>query len=481
MMLSYLGRIAQNAAAIADWTLLFDFNATAIQNNLGPQGENSNSNTAYVKSLEADFKLMLIDNGILPDGFEASGCWQDYPEERYHWVDDEGYYLPAHTNRLYVSAVLNEDGQAVSTQEFAFGIVVDGEDHLKAGDTVTINFGQARSGGVYAVGSSFLVNVKGQIPVVLSGGVDFNPIQIWSIDDGNLYRKFARDTTAAVNPVFNDIDLSFELSANTDYNLGDFFKITYNTLGFTQTIDAGPTAGPLLLQDQTIAPDIQVAFSQGNYAIGDTWTYSIPAAYGSLQALTPTEFCHQTIAGNPAVLALTSTAAYDLAVVAGTDGDTVEFTNATGTKSVTVIDGIALARYQPAATSAMSVTIRNQASPAASVRVKWVWMGLTIKLMGHASASASQTLIDRFGRQITGYTLKWNKTSYETDLKLLSAASSVHRKADDLPALLLPACQRDDLIVAVELPRSLEFDHLTRFSPITSIGTMQLRFLGVEF
>jgi hypothetical protein len=193
--------------------------------------------------------------------------------------------------------------------------------------------------------------------------------------------------------------------------------------------------------------------------------------------LKPDEFCHVST-GNIS-FTIASTGQNDLAVVAGTDGETVSFINTTGTQNVTVANGIAIARYSLPQSSPMTINV-TKAVPSETF-VRWVWIGESIKLEGMATTSVANSQVDRFGRLSVGYTLTWQNSSAEGDIKKLTDASREHRLCEDVPALLMPACERDDLATMVQLPTQYNFNHLTKFAALTDIGTMTLVFVGVEF
>lgn len=139
---------------------------------------------SYIDSLVAEVDAVYPAAGLDPKGNASSGsvedgdCWQD-PGDAFYWADEGEYYLPAFTNRAYVSSRQCSKG-AQSTQEFGFAVMVDCTEHLKEGDRFTLTL----TGGptsAYAEGDKFTVPIVAGQSANFSGGVDGNPTHTWSV------------------------------------------------------------------------------------------------------------------------------------------------------------------------------------------------------------------------------------------------------------------------------------------------------------
>jgi hypothetical protein len=121
----------------------------------------STADPDYLRRYRATCDNIRISAGIYPSFDEASSgagaCWQDDPGAAYWWVDEKDYYLPAFTDRAYISAIRTADGIA-STQEFGFGLAVACSGSLIEGDEIVITVRGSSTDG-YTTGDAFRLHV----------------------------------------------------------------------------------------------------------------------------------------------------------------------------------------------------------------------------------------------------------------------------------------------------------------------------------
>lgn len=138
----------------------------------------------FIERYRAVLTNVLLLVGIFPNADASTtagdGCWLDYPDETHWWVDESGEYLPAFTNKPYISAARHSDGRVVSTREFGFGIVTPCEHRLREGDRITIKITGTGQAG-YKVGDKIVIPVVAAQSAPFVGGSDGDPTQTWTV------------------------------------------------------------------------------------------------------------------------------------------------------------------------------------------------------------------------------------------------------------------------------------------------------------
>lgn len=189
IMLSALAQVFEHEDARALWDDLW----TEVQADLAPLSPTQDDlgadpaqrNARFLDRYLATVDNILLEAGILPKSdasLDAGGCWRDYPDEAYWWADVDGYYLPAFTNRAYISARREtESGRVYSTMEFGFGLLVACPERLRVGDTVTIRIHAVDADRPYQVGDVATLDTVAAGPAWLAGGVDGTDELTWSV------------------------------------------------------------------------------------------------------------------------------------------------------------------------------------------------------------------------------------------------------------------------------------------------------------
>ena len=189
--------------------------------------------------------------GIVPksesSGSDAGSCWTDHGGTHW-WADVNGYYLPAFTNEAYVSARRNtETGEAYSTQEFGFGLVVACPDRLREGDQLTINIEQVDGERPYQVGDEAVIQTIAAGPAWLAGGVDGTDVQTWRVTGtvAGALPNYTVPTDGAPAPLYSAAGVDLQLAlGGIPFALGDAFSLAVEAGQFRWRQDGGAWSAP---------------------------------------------------------------------------------------------------------------------------------------------------------------------------------------------------------------------------------------------
>lgn len=239
--------------------------------------------------------------GIVPKsdaGSAGSPCWRDYGDP-FWWEDVDGFYLPAFTNKPFVSAKRDADGKIVSTQEFGFGLVTQCEHRLKAqsgnnaGDRITIRISGTANPQTWGEGDKFVIPLIGAGSAPLTGGENGDPTQTWAARSSLLgalpdwawlpsaptawAHAPASITLAAGGIPFEVGDsIAFDIEGGrlrwrrdgAAWTEADLYTAAPHALGDGLTLQASPGAAPSFLGD-------------------DTWQFAAVSTYGSARMRQP--------------------------------------------------------------------------------------------------------------------------------------------------------------------------------------------------
>jgi hypothetical protein len=248
--------------------------------------------TAGSVDLFVDKCAALMDHcrtiaGIVPKssaGSDAGECWRDYPDETHWWVDESGEYLPAFTNRPYVSASLDADGKIHSTREFGFGIVTPCAHRLKEGDQFRITI---RGTGTVAAreGTKIVIPVIAAASAPFIGGSDGDPTQTWTV----------RGTVSGALPdwLYNPAapapythgPATLELAqGGIPWEVGDRISVSLEGGTLRWRRDGGAwTSGNLYGVTHALGDGLTLAAEPGaapSFVAGDAWRYRAIATHG---------------------------------------------------------------------------------------------------------------------------------------------------------------------------------------------------------
>lgn len=197
IMLGALPQVYEEPSALAEWDLMWvdikdDLAVLAAINQPSKPPGNQPTNLSewvvemtFLERYRARMINILILVGIFPNSdasSDAGACWQDYPDETHWWADVDGYYLPAFTNKPYISARRNtETGEPFSTMEFGFGLVIACPERLLVGDTLTVRIMTVDGDRPYQVGDEAIIETIAAGPAWLAGGVDGTDELTWRV------------------------------------------------------------------------------------------------------------------------------------------------------------------------------------------------------------------------------------------------------------------------------------------------------------
>lgn len=296
--------IAADADARTEWDAVFtaaqaefeDYAALA-----GYRRELEGVDTEFVKKYTAALDVCRVKAGIYPksesSSSEAGGCWIDHGGATW-WVDVNGYYLPAFSNQAYISARRDTDtGEAYSTKEFGFGLVVACPDRLMIGDELTITIQQVDSARPYSVGDTAVLQTVGAGPAWLTGGIDGTDEQTWRVaaSVAGALPDYMVPTDGSAAPAYVQEGVTLQLAlGGIPYALGDKFTFAVEAGQYRWRKDAGawssladiPATGIAGLAD-----GLQATFQPGaapSFVAGDAYTFAVyqPNAASHVQAAT---------------------------------------------------------------------------------------------------------------------------------------------------------------------------------------------------
>ncbi|MBW7848814.1 MAG: hypothetical protein H3C41_12150, partial [Bacteroidales bacterium] len=251
---------------------------------------------AVVQSFSARMDVCRTLAGIVPksdaSGAGGSSCWRDDPSATHWWVDESGEYLPAFTNKPYVSVARDESGKIVSTQEFGFGIVTPCEHRLKEGDRFTITIRGAAASYAYAEGDTITIPVIAAAAAPFTGGADGDPTQLWtvrgSVSGALADWPFDPDAPAP----YIDGEITAELApGGIPFQVGDAIRIAIEGGRLRWRRDGGAwTEGDLYDVVHDLGDGLTLTAQSGqspSFVEGDAWAYRAVAKYGASRMRSP--------------------------------------------------------------------------------------------------------------------------------------------------------------------------------------------------
>ena len=287
-----LVEVHENADALVVWdAAIVQFKAewTAYAAMDGAGGNLSTLADTLNQKYEAKMDVARSKAGIYPkksdsSGGDAGGCWIDYGGTHW-WADVSGYYLPAFTNKPYISCRRNTDtGEAYSTMEFGFGFVVACPERLKEGDTLTIVIIQVDGEKPYQVGDEAVLQTIAAGPAWLAGGVDGTDVQTWRVagSTSGALPDYLVPTDGTAVPVYAQVGTELQLApGGIPFVLGDVFSLAIEAGQYRWRRGAGawsaltdiPAAGADVLAD-----GLTVHFDAGaapSFTPGDIYGFDV--------------------------------------------------------------------------------------------------------------------------------------------------------------------------------------------------------------
>ena len=362
--------------------------------------------TDLVRKYEARMDYVRVLAGIVPksdpSSSDAGGCWVDHGGD-FWWVDTEGYYLPAFTNEAYVSARRNtETGQAYSTKEFGFGLVVACEDRLVVGDTLTIRIAQVDSQRPYAVGDTAVLQTVGSGAAWLTGGVDGTDELTWRVAAGTTgaLPDYVVPVDGSPVPAYTQAGVTLQLAlGGIPFALGDKFSFAVEAGQYRWRKDGGawsalsdiPATGIAVLAD-----GLQATFEPGaapSFVGGDAYSFAVyqPNAASHVQDARASAWAWAGAAASTtldfgAVVALQVLAMARYSLPAGATA-TVELSDDGATWTAPVaLDVSGLIALHTFADGTAARYLRVAVASAAGGRIGWIWTGVPLATTYSASS-----------------------------------------------------------------------------------------------
>lgn len=427
-----------------------------------------------VRRYTARMDYVLTLAGILPksdtSSTDAGGCWIDHGGSHW-WVDAEGYYLPAFSNKPYISSRRDaETGKPYSTQEFGFGLIVACPERLKEGDEITVRILTVDGERPYQEGDEAIIQTVAGAPAWLSGGVDGTDVQTWHVlgSVSGALPDYIVPTNGQPAPVYSQAGVQLKMAlGGIPFALGDAFTLAVEAGQWRWRRDGGPWSptadipAPAAQSDTSTAPladGLQVQFIAGaapSFVPSDAYSFAVhqPWAVGHVRDAHERAWGWAGGAGSltidlgaPTPIEAIALARYHLPAGAqvriAIDGGAPHTLETSGPVAVWML---------PAPLQAARLTIT--VAQAEGGHIGWVWAGVPLSTDHHAS-QCQRTRRWAVGRAGginpaglyagagDGWRLAWSPSDW-------SASRLVQADMDRLMALLDWAQQRDEPLILV--------------------------------
>lgn len=222
--------------------------------------------------------------GLVPksEASRAGGmCWRD-PGESFYWEFDEEAYLPAFNNVYYHSAVLDADGNPLSTQEFGFALRCGCPERLKLGDTLILRIGVGGDVKIdypYQIGDRYEIPLIGGGPLDFSGGITGTDTLTWRVESSTQTLPDYLLTLAELAYSAGGLGFAIHRGALA-FALGDQFRFAVETGGqWRWRKDGGAWSADADIADSAaLAEGLTVAFVSGaapSFENGDVYRYTV--------------------------------------------------------------------------------------------------------------------------------------------------------------------------------------------------------------
>jgi len=332
--------------------------------------------------------------GTLPGG----ACWQD-PGDAYWWVPTGMAYMPAFTNREYVSVLRKSDPDVpdpyVPTHEFGFVIKVECTGDLAEGDQVTIHIGDAGWPATYLEGDRLHMATLAAAPLYLSGGITGSDEHTWEVrrsTDG-IGTAYVQDLDSP--DLYDDGDVQFRLApGGVAHAVGDQWSFCISADAWQWRQDAGSWDGPHDIGADGGLPDgLAVTWEAGAcpaYVTGDTAAWDVLQPYAAANAETPTDerlawdgsgcTLSKTVSGTVDCVSIALHSLPDGASVTVSDGAALN-------ESMTWREGPMVLLFDPLTDPTLTITIAD----ATGGQIGWLWVGQALHLDARAGANANAT------------------------------------------------------------------------------------------
>ena len=245
----------------------------------------------YMEKWRARMDYVRTLGGVSPDFDGATrrgnNVWQDHNGSA--WFESQDGLLPIQPGYYYHSAVMGEDDEPVSTQEFGIGVGVGCPEFLVTGDKLIITISPTGNLRVtYQVGDQFRVKVVNGSPVQLGGGQTGTDTQTWrvlgsaagALADYSLYKPTPNTYSAS--------GLTFLITpGGIDSALGDEFEFYIEGGQFRYRKNGGAWSSNTqiaasVIIDAASGANVAADFATGaapSFVIGDLYSFSALALH----------------------------------------------------------------------------------------------------------------------------------------------------------------------------------------------------------
>ena len=367
--------------------------------------KDADGNERYMDRYRATVDSILLSVGILPksdsSSVDAGGCWTDHGGTHW-WVDVDGYYLPAFTNKAYISARRDStSGKAYSTMEFGFGLVVACEERLKEGDELQIKIMQVDAEKPYQVGDEAVIATIAAGPAWLTGGVDGTDVQTWLVNGSSsgLLPDYIVPTDGTPATVWSHagIDLLLGLGG-IPFALGDAFSLAIEAGQYRWRRSEGAWSALLDIPASGFAPladGLETYFDAGaapSFVPGDAYGFQVHQPWAASHVRDASASMWGWEAAN-AHLVVDLGAVQQLDAVAlaryqlpGSAEVSVELSADGATWSLPIamdVTGQVSVKFLPGSTARY---VRLAVASAAGGSIGWIWVGTPLATDHHASS-----------------------------------------------------------------------------------------------
>lgn len=262
----------------------------------------------YLERFRARMAYVLVLGGVEPDfdsaTLKGNAVWQDHGGK--FWFESQDGLLPLQPGFYYHSAVLDENGDPISTREFGIGVVIGCPELLIEGDELEIQVevaGNLRS--TYQVGDTFNITIIRAAAVALGGGQTGNDTLTWRVlgDTAGALSNYALNKLTP--NTYSNGGVSFLISpGGVPFALGDIF--TFYTEGgqFRWRKNGGSWSSNDIGASVSMIDGLSAAFTPGaapSFVPGDIYTFTAEAVNGPANLRSPIGGKLRTTGGNATI------------------------------------------------------------------------------------------------------------------------------------------------------------------------------------